>query len=108
MNRYWATLQNRAEVDSIVQLQDYLTVDDGISIGGALNLDEISQASNSDTVETIVESDEEIAEVIEQEPIKGVEARQAFHQLRRYFLENNFDSNSERIFDQIERSLWND
>ena len=108
LNRYWATLQDRAEIDSAVQLQDYLDVDNEVLIGGTLTLDEIAQASSSNADETAVESDEEIAATVEQEPVKGAEARQAFHQLRRYFRENDLNPNAEIVFDQIESSLLND
>lgn len=108
MKRNWSVLKERSEIQAAVQLEDYLTVDDKVSIGGLLTFDEIAQASKLDTDEIAVESDEEIAEVIEQEPVKGAEARQAFHKLRRYFRENELDPDTESVFERFENLLLKD
>lgn len=80
-------MQDRAEIQTGVELQDYLTVDEEVVVGGALTLDEIVQTSTSNNDETIEECDKEMIEVIEQEPVKSSEARQGFQQFRRYFRE---------------------
>lgn len=108
LQHHWSALQELAEVQPVIQLQDYLTVDDEVAIGGTMTLDEIVKEATSNADETVVESDEEIDEVVEREPVNGVEALQAFHQLRRYFRENKLDSCTESIFRRFEQLLMND
>jgi len=109
LKRYWAELREKGEIETDLEIFDYLAVDNRILTSDALTLDEIAQAaSRLNAVEADQESDEEIAEIEEPTPVTAKDARQGFLMFRQYCEENALGSDLLPTFDRFEDLLAKD
>jgi len=87
----WEQLRQHGEIEESVSLPDFINADQGVVTTGSRTLEEIAESCSSNAQQINEESDDEVVDVPQIEPISRQAAYKGFDQLRRYIEQNGID-----------------